>query len=144
MTGARRLPIVWLTTGTLIVLASGLDTRVHAVRLALASDGAAPIAGPDASGAGTNVALASAGAVASASSTYPGFPAAGVINGDRSGANWENDGGWNDATLGSFPDWVEVDFAASYSISQVNVFTVQDTYWAPTEPTSTQTFTAYG
>src|SRR4029450_12485043 len=50
----------------------------------------------------------------------------------------------NHAPYGGFPDWVEVDFAASYSISQVNVFSVQDTYGAPSEPTSTQTFTAYG
>jgi hypothetical protein len=63
---------------------------------------------------------------------------------ERSGVNWGNGGGWADGTPGSFPDWVEVDFAASQSIGQVNVFTVQDTFWAPSEPTSTQTFTAYG
>ena len=144
MTGARRLPILWLTTGTLIVLASGLDARVHAVRLALAGDGEAPIAGPVAAGGATNVALASMGAVANASSTYPGYWPAGVIDGDRSGANWGNGGGWNDETWDSFPDWVEVDFAASYSINQVNVFSVQDAFESPTEPTSTQTFSWYG
>ena len=145
MTRARRLrPFVWLTAGALIVLASGVDTRVHASRLAPAREGAAQIGGP-APGGGTNVALASAGAVASASSTYAsGYAASGVINGDRAGVNWGNGGGWNDLTWGSFPDWVEVNFAGSYSISQVNVFAVQDTFWAPAEPTSTQTFTAYG
>ena len=50
------------------------------------------------------MALATAGAVASASSTYgPGYAASGVINGDRAGANWGNGGGWKDADLGQLP-----------------------------------------
>ena len=105
MTRARRLrPFVWLTAGALIVFASGLDTRVHALRPALAREGAAPIGGPPPPGGGTNVALASAGAVASASSTYAaGFPAAGVINGDRSGANWGERRGLEGRDAGQLP-----------------------------------------
>ena len=50
-------------------------------------------------GSSSNVALASAGAVASASSTYAiGWSPAGVNNNERAGVNWGNGGGWIDAT----------------------------------------------
>lgn len=46
-----------------------------------------------------NVALASQGGSATASSTYSaGFPASSVIDGDETGRLWANGGGWNDAT----------------------------------------------
>ncbi len=92
-----------------------------------------------------NVALASNGAVASASSVYgPGHAASGAINGDRKGLNWGSGGGWNDGTLGTFPDWLEVDFNAAYPIDRINVFSVQDAYWAPVEPYFPLAAPAYG
>ena len=93
---------------------------------------------------GGNVAAASAGATASASTTYPGYGPAGAINGDRRGANWGAGAGWNDATPGSFPDWLQVDFAGPRTISEVRLFSVQDNYTDPLEPTATQTFSLYG
>jgi uncharacterized protein (TIGR03790 family) len=93
----------------------------------------------------TNIALASAGAVASASSTYwTGFEPATVIDGKRPGATWGAGGAWADGTPGSFPDWIQVNFPTSNAISQVNVFSVQDNYAAPVEPTATQMFTLFG
>ncbi|TMH62214.1 MAG: hypothetical protein E6H55_08815, partial [Betaproteobacteria bacterium] len=81
------------------------------------------------SGSSVNVALASNGGVASASSTYvaPGysFPVAAVNNGDRAGLNWGNGGGWNDATANTFPDWVQINFSGTQSINQVIVYTLQ-------------------
>ncbi|HEX8919947.1 MAG TPA: LamG-like jellyroll fold domain-containing protein [Pyrinomonadaceae bacterium] len=92
-----------------------------------------------------NVALASNGATATASSLYnSGFPASSVINGDRKGAVWGSGGGWNDATPNSWPDWVEVDLPTTKSINEIDVFTIQDNYTNPVEPTETQTFTVYG
>ena len=86
-----------------------------------------------------------AGAVASASSTYgPGFAASGVINGDRAGANWGNGGGWNDATPGQLPGLGGGGLRGQLQHQPGECSSVQDTYWAPSEPTSTQTFTAYG
>ena len=83
--------------------------------------------------------------MASASTTYSSaFGAAGANDGDRKGTNWGAGGGWNDATPDNFPDWLQIDFAGSRSISEVRVFTVQDDYAAPADPTTTQTFTAYG
>src|SRR5207245_9677076 len=87
---------------------------------------------------GTNVALASNGGVASASSTYSaGYAPSGAIDNVRSGANWGNGGGWNDATPNSFPDWLQVNFSASQSINRVVVYSVQDNYQNPVEPTDT-------
>lgn len=92
-----------------------------------------------------NVALAANGATATASSTYSvDYPANAVIDGDRKGLNWGSGGGWNDATAGSFPDWVEVTFAGTKSITEINVFTLQDNIGSPIEPTLTTTHSLYG
>ena len=96
-------------------------------------------------GTGTNVARAANGGVASASSTYNSAYAAGGANdGDRKGVNWGAGGGWNDATTSAWPDWLEVDFSGSKTINEIDVFTVQDNYQSPSDPTPTMTFSAYG
>jgi hypothetical protein len=98
-----------------------------------------------------NHAAASSGGVATASSTttqqeLPGmdFSPAGVINGDRKGLNWEHGGGWRDATNNSYPDWVQVDFAGARKVDEVSVFSLQDNYTIPVEPTEAMGFTKYG
>lgn len=92
-----------------------------------------------------NVALASKGAAATASSTYSGnYSPSGAINGDRKGTNWGNGGGWSDSTAGSYPDWLQVDFGGSAAIEEINVFTVQDNPSSPSEPTETMTFSQNG
>lgn len=92
-----------------------------------------------------NVAAAAAGATATASSSLSSaFPTSGAINGDRKGLNWGNGGGWHDGTANTFPDWLQVDFNGSQTISEIDVFSVQDTYTAPSTPTETMTFTKYG
>ena len=96
----------------------------------------------------TNVALAGNGGVASASTTYVGggmsFPAASVNNGDRTGLGWGSGGGWNDATAGAFPDWVQINFNGQKTIDHVIVYTLQDNYREPGRPPNTLTFTQYG
>ena len=95
--------------------------------------------------AGTNVALASAGAVATASSTYSsGFLARGVIDGRRSGATWGSRRRLERRHRRRLSGLGRGRFPTSYDISQVNVFSVQDNFTAPVEPTATQTFTLYG
>ncbi len=92
-----------------------------------------------------NQALASNGATATASSSYSSnYPASSVIDGDRRGLGWNSGGGWNDATGDAFPDWVEVGFAGQKSLTEVDVFTLQDSPAAPLEPTEAMTFTKYG
>jgi len=96
---------------------------------------------------GTNVALASNGATATASSSYSGggsYPASSVINGDRKGVNWGSGGVWNDDTANTYPDWVQVSFNGSKSINEIDVFTLQDNYGNPSEPTEAMTFSQYG
>lgn len=86
-----------------------------------------------------------AGAPATASSSYSaGYPASAVNNGDRMGLPWGNGGGWNDATANSYPDWVQLNFNTMRTIDEIDVFTLQDNYGMPLEPTETMTFTLYG
>ena len=92
-----------------------------------------------------NIALASAGGAASASSTYnANYPPAGAINGDRKGVGWGAGGGWCDGTSNTWPDWLEVDFSGLKLIEEVDVFSMQDWYTAPVEPTPTMTFGNFG
>ena len=70
------------------------------------------------------------------------FPASAAIDGDRVGANWGTGGGWNDNTIGYFPDSLEFTFNGTKSISEVDIFTVQD--GNATTPTETLTFTKSG
>jgi hypothetical protein len=93
----------------------------------------------------SNVALGATGAVASASSTFnAGHPVAAIINNERAGANWGNGGGWADATSNVYPDWVQIIFSGSMTIDHVVVYTVQDNFASPIEPTDTQTFSLFG
>ncbi len=90
-----------------------------------------------------NVALASNGATATASSSFTGFAASGAINGDRRGLFvWQN-GYWSTASAG-FPAWLEVQFNGSKTISEIDVVTLQDNYTTPVEPTESMTFTLGG
>jgi hypothetical protein len=92
-----------------------------------------------------NVALAANGAQAVASSVYgSGYPASSLTNGDRKGVQWGSGGGWKDGTTNVWPDWVEVQFAGPQTIEEIDLFTVQDNYTSPSEPTLDMTFTTYG
>jgi hypothetical protein len=88
-----------------------------------------------------NVAAAENGGLATASSSLnDNYPPGAVIDGDRKGLGWGAGGGWRDATAGSFPDWIQVEFSSSKQIDEINVFTLQDTWWNPAEPTLTMIF----
>jgi RHS repeat-associated protein len=92
-----------------------------------------------------NVALSTNGATASASSILSSsFPASGANNGDRKGTGWGSGGGWADSTSNSFPDWLQIDFSGTKTINEIDVFTLQDSYASPAEPTETMTFSSYG
>lgn len=90
-------------------------------------------------GGRTNVALASNGASATASSTYTAdYAPRAVIDGRRSGAVRGQLGTWEDAN-GYAPDWLQVTFAAPSTIQTVNVFSMQERYTTPVEPTAALT-----
>lgn len=96
-----------------------------------------------------NVAAATNGGVASASSTdhATNYPINAINNSDRkgmSGTGYGYYGCWADGTPGVNPDWVQIDFAGQKTISEVDVFTLQDNYQNPVEPTETQTFSTHG
>ena len=96
-----------------------------------------------------NVAAEENGGVATASSTHAssGFHAKAAINGDRLGISWSSDpvvgSGWHsvDTTL---PSWLQIDFKGEQPITEVDIFSVQDGYQAPVDPTPTMVFTLYG
>ena len=69
---------------------------------------------------------------------------AAVNDGDRKGVNWGSGGGWNDASANVWPDWVQIDFAGTQTIDEIDVFTLQDNYYNPVDPTASMTFTRYG
>ena len=88
-----------------------------------------------------NLALASMGAVATASnSCNAGYGPSGANNGDRKSLNWTNGGGWNDSGP-PFPDWLQIDFGSVKTINEVDVFTLRDNYANSAEPTEAMTFT---
>jgi hypothetical protein len=89
-----------------------------------------------------NVAAATNGGIATASSSQEEkFALNAAINGDRKGLNLgTGDGGWRDDTASVFPDTLEVTFAGSMPIDEINVITQQDTWWNPVEPTLTMAF----
>ena len=109
-----------------------------------AVDGVARIAEVEAWGTAavaTNVALASNGGVASASSTVSTYVPNHVNDGSRRAVNGSV---WADSTWGAFPDWVEVEFDSLKTISEIDVITQQDEHQNPVEPTLAQTFSLYG
>jgi hypothetical protein len=143
----RCLSFAPITTDRIRVLVTGasLDrwgwSRITEIEARTATSSGATCPGGDL----RNVALQSAGAVASASSAFSaGYTPAAVNDGDRRGTRAGNGGYWNDATQYSFPDWVQVTFAGARTINRIDVFSVQDNYLSPVEPTPAMTFTAYG
>jgi hypothetical protein len=87
----------------------------------------------------TNYALASNLGVASASPSFAGSTPSGANDGDRKGLNVGKGGIWASATTG-FPAWLEIVFNGSKSIDEIDVFTQQDNYMSPVEPTEDMTF----
>jgi hypothetical protein len=89
--------------------------------------------------------LADAGAVAIASSTLNAqYPVEAVIDGDTSGAEWEQGGGWNDATPGVWGDWVEIRLPKEQPIAGVIVTTLADDFRSGEGADSGTRFTRYG
>lgn len=124
-------PPVSATTSAAILA----EAQAHAADLQAFAAAAVPV----------NVALAANGGVASASSQYSAnFPVASINNGDRKGTAWGAGGGWNDATQGAFPDWVQITFSGQKPISSIVLYTLQDNFQSAVEPSDTLTFNNYG
>ena len=101
----------------------------------------------EAAAAATNVALASNGATVTASSTWSNPPfsylPSSVNNGDHRGLNPANNSNWTSNGT-SLPQWVEVAFNGSKTINQIDVFSLQDNYQNPIEPSESTSFSLYG
>lgn len=90
----------------------------------------------------TNVALASEGGVASASSTTAPWVPAYVNDGDPT--TDVDRGVWLDGTYNAFPDWIQIDFKGAKSINEIVVVTRQDDLKSTAKPPETLTFDLSG
>ena len=63
-----------------------------------------------------------------------------MIDGDRRGLNLTSGGGWRDNTPNVFPDVLEIDFFTVTSVDEIGLFTQQDAWWSPLEPTESLSF----
>lgn len=99
-----------------------------------------------------NVAVSSRGAVAVGSSNYvgdanyhPSHANDGQIDNHPAGTGALAWWGWNDNTISTFPDFLEIDFNSGYPIRQIDVFSLHDSYTVShTSYTLADTFTLYG
>ena len=94
----------------------------------------------------SNIALSSAGSIATASSTYVngGYAASSAIDGEHKGLNWGNNGGWNDNTRATYPDTLEINLGVTRSIDEIRVYTLQNNYQNPVEPDTSTPADLYG
>ena len=104
---------------------------------------------PQATCTPSNVALVTNGGVASASSIKPAdstrsYSPTSAIDGERAGVNWENNGGWADATRDQWPDWLQVNFSGNKTLTEVRVYTLQNDFKNPVEPTAATPADIYG
>ena len=77
----------------------------------------------------TNVALASYGATATAStSANANFLAGGAIDGEHNGNAWGSNSGWNDRTRSVFPDDIQVNLNVVQSIDTIDVYTLKNDF----------------
>jgi len=89
----------------------------------------------------TNVAMATNGGSASASSQQSNGAPSLAIDGIR---NWATTGTWKDATPDSFSDWLQVDFNGNKTINEIVVYGVKDVFSNAVDPTDAETFNYYG
>lgn len=62
--------------------------------------------------------------VSASSEHLPVYPACGAVDGDRDSEHWAKTTGWNDATKGYFPDWLQVTFDQPQSVGRVDLYTL--------------------
>ena len=125
--------------------ADGVYSRVVEVEAFSCAAVPGPTPTPTPAPCTTNVAAASYGTSATATSTFgPGYPPSGAIDGNHVGNPWGGGAGWNDGTSFVFPDTLTIDLVATQQISEIDVYSLQDDYNNPVEPTDSMTFNYYG
>lgn len=94
----------------------------------------------------TNFASSALGSIATATTQHASglYPASGAINGNRTGSDWGNGGGWNDGSRGTYPDELEVNFGLARTLNQVRVYTLQNNWQSGGEPTLETSASAEG
>jgi hypothetical protein len=54
----------------------------------------------------------------------PVYPACGAVDGDHDQEHWGISTGWNDASRGTFPDWLQVTFDQPQSVGRAELYTL--------------------
>lgn len=62
--------------------------------------------------------------VTASTENLPNYPACGAVDGDRDSGHWGTTTGWNDATKGTFPDWLQVTFDQPVPVGRVDLYTL--------------------
>ncbi|MCL5096028.1 MAG: glycoside hydrolase family 20 zincin-like fold domain-containing protein [Candidatus Omnitrophica bacterium] len=65
-----------------------------------------------------------------ASSAMPDYSVGSVLTSDPRGHEWGDDGGWNDATPGQFPDTISIQFKEPRQVQRISVYTLADNWIA--------------
>lgn len=92
--------------------------------------------------AATNWASQANGGTATASSSLGTYPPTWANDGDKLGLNIASGGAWASGAA-TVPQWLQIDFSASRSIDQIDVYLVQDAPFSPSTPTLYMTGTTY-
>lgn len=71
--------------------------------------------------------------VSASSEHLPVYPACGAVDGDRDSEHWAKTTGWNDATKGNFPDWLQVTFDQPQSVGRVDLYTLDSKQYPAAE-----------
>ena len=125
-----------VAAGLYALTAVATDNRGFTATTATTSVTVAAAPPPPTSTQRVNVALASGGAKATASSTFSSnYSTSFAIDGNRKASLWGMT--WGDATSGTFPDWLRVDFGATRTIDEIDVISGHNS--TSVEPTATQT-----
>jgi hypothetical protein len=62
--------------------------------------------------------------VSASTEHVPVYPACGAVDGDRDQEHWGISTGWNDASRGKFPDWLQVSFDQPQSVGRADLYTL--------------------
>ena len=127
------------TTAIRVLITRSWPTLSRVAEIEAYETSVTPPPPPPPNGNGVNVALASNGGRASASSRYSTLSAATyATDGNRRASSSSNS--WTDATAGQYPDWLRVDFSGAKSIGKVDIFTGQTNGAIDPTPTMTSTY----
>jgi hypothetical protein len=90
---------------------------------------------------GECVNVAGEGTASASSASAGGYEPSRANDGSRL---WGTTGGWRDGTPGAFPDWLQIDFGTSRTLSKIDLYFVRDEFLDLDPPSESEVTTLYG